>query len=104
MSIRPRQLARIGEFSLEEAVLDVLLKARHKGECLGPAAISKRTGIFREPHHASVGGNDYIVWGILGKLAKHGRIEKCPQNEAKPDKVNGWRLTDAEFRARRDDA
>ena len=104
MSIRPKQLARIGEFSLEEAVLDVLLEARHKGECLGAAAISKRTGIFREPGHASVGGNDYIVWGILGKLAKHGRIERCPQNKAKPDKLDGWRLTDAEFQSRRDDS
>lgn len=104
MSIRPKQLARIGEFNLEEAVLDVLLEARHKGECLGPAAISKRTGIFRETGHAMKSGNDAIVWGVIGKLAKHGRIEKCPQEEAKPDKVNGWRLTDAEFRARRDDS
>lgn len=104
MSIRPRQLARIGEFSLEEAVLDVLLEARHKGECLGPTAISTRAGIFREPGHAMKSGNDAIVWGILGKLAKHGCIEKCPQKEAKPDKVNGWRLTDAEFQARRDDS
>lgn len=104
MDIRPKQLARIGEFSLEEAVLDVLLEARYKGECLGPAAISKRTGIFREPGYASTSGNDYIVWGILGKLAKHRRIEKCPQNEEKPDKRDGWQLTDTEFHARRDDA
>lgn len=104
MDIRPKQLARIGEFSLEEAVLDVLLEARSKGECLGPAAISKRAGIFRETGHAMSAGNDAIVWGILGKLAKYGRIEKCPQKEAKPDKRDGWQLTDTEFQARRDDS
>ncbi len=40
--IRPKQFARIGEFCLEEAVLDVLLEAKHGSECLGPAEISKR--------------------------------------------------------------
>lgn len=32
--IRPKQLARLGEFHLEEAVLDVLLDAKHEDECL----------------------------------------------------------------------
>lgn len=48
MSIRPRQLARIGEFHLIEAVLDVLCEAYPNGYGIGAAEISKRTGIFRE--------------------------------------------------------
>lgn len=104
MNIRPKRLARIGEFNLEEAVLDVLLEARHERECLGPAEISKRAGIFREPGHAMTSGNDAIVWGILGKLAKHGRIEKCPQDKGKSHKLNGWKLTESEYRSRRDDS
>ncbi len=48
MSIRPKQLARMGEFHLEEAILDVLLKAKHEEECIGPKEISVRAGIFRD--------------------------------------------------------
>ena len=50
------------------------------------------------------GGSDYIVWGILGKLAQHGRIEGCPQEKGTADKPDGWRLTDAGFQSRRDDS
>lgn len=101
--IRPKQFARLGEFYLEEAVLDVLLEAKEGGECLGAAEIGKRAGIFRESGYAMASGNDAIVWGILGKLVKHGRIQKCPQNRAKPDKKDGWELTDEEYMVRRDD-
>lgn len=48
MSIRPKQFARIGEFHLEEAILDVLLEAKHEHKCIGMAEISKRAGIFRD--------------------------------------------------------
>ena len=103
MSIRPKQMARMGEFNLEEAVLDVLLEAQHEGECIGPAEISRRAGIFRESGHAKKSGNDDIVWGILGKLVKQGKVRKCPQNPAVPDRDDGWELAPAEFEARRDD-
>jgi len=46
--IRPKQLARLGEFHLEEAILDVLLEARHEELCLGAAEISRQAGIYRE--------------------------------------------------------
>jgi len=95
--IRPKQLARMGEFHLEEAVLDVLLEARHEGECIGAAEISKRAGVFRESGEA--GGNDAIAWGVLNKLAKHGRVERCEQSNNR----GGWQLTDDEFSIRRDD-
>ena len=48
MSIRPKQLSRMGQFYLEESILDTLLEAKHEGECLGPAEISRRAGVFRD--------------------------------------------------------
>ncbi len=101
--IRPRQLSRLGEFYLEEAILDVLLEARHEDQCIGAAAISRRAGIFREPGHAQASGNDNIVWGMLNKLVKENKVKRCPQNPAKPDKSDGWELTDEEFDRRKDD-
>ena len=44
--IRPKQHARMGEFHLEEAVLDVLLESRYENECLGAAEVGKRAGIL----------------------------------------------------------
>jgi hypothetical protein len=100
--IRPKQLARLGEFHLEEAVLDVLLEAAHEDECLGAAEISKRAGIFREG--GGGGGNvaamnDAIVTGLMIKLFNANKVERCEQ---RPN-VGGWKLTDAEFNRRRDD-
>ena len=96
--IRPKQFARIGEFHLEEAILDVLLEAQHEGDCIGPAEISKRSGIFRESGYAMASGNDNIVWGMLNKLVKEKKIERC-----KKAGRNGWQLTKEEFERRRDD-
>ena len=97
--IRPKQFARMGEFYLEEAVLDVLLEAKYENECIGPAELSKRTGIFAEAGHSMKSGNDAIVWGVLGKLAKFKRVRKCTQSNG----LGGWELTDSEFNSRRDD-
>lgn len=46
--MRPKHDARLGIFLLEEAILDVLLEAKHENICLGTAAISKKTGIFNK--------------------------------------------------------
>jgi hypothetical protein len=101
--IRPKQLARLGEFHLEEAILDVLLEAAHEEECIGGAAISERAGIYREPDSREAGGiaagNDWVVGGLLTKLRKAGRVERCEQANGR----GGWKLTDAEFQRRRDD-
>ncbi len=102
MSIRSKQFAFVGEFLLEEAVLDVLWEAKGTGECLGPAEISRRAGIFRESGHAKKVGNDDIVWGILGKLVKQGRVHKCRQDSRRSTKEDGWELTDDEFSRRHD--
>ena len=47
--LEPEQLARIGIFYLEEAVLDVLHEARHSEGWLEPKEISERLDIARSP-------------------------------------------------------
>ena len=96
--IRPKQFARMGEFHLEEAVLDVLLEAKHQGDCLGAAEISKRAGIYRERGSEDI-MNDAIVTGLLAKLADSNRVQRCTQSNDR----GGWELTDREFAIRRDD-
>ena len=96
--IRPKQHARMGMFYLEESVLDVLLESKYEQECLGPAEISKRAGIFRERGSVNI-MNDAIVTGILVKLADEDRVQRCEQ----PNMQGGWELTDKEFAERRDD-
>ena len=93
-----RHYARLGEFYLEEAVLDVLLEARYEGQCLGYSEISRRAGLYRErgPHNLM---HDAIVSGIMNKLADQGRVARCEQ----PNGRGGWKVTDAEFAARKDD-
>ena len=97
--VRPKQLSRMGQFYLEEAVLDVLLEAKHEGECIGPAEISRRAGIYRERGDANM-MNDAIVAGLLVKLHSENRVGRCTQTHANR---GGWELTDNEFASRRDD-
>ena len=105
MSIRPKQLSRMGQFYLEESILDILLEAKHEGECLGPAEISRRAGIFRDrgkgnsTNDAIVSMNDAIVTGFLVKLFGLEKVSRCTQINRK----GGWELTDKEFQSRRDD-
>lgn len=97
--VRPKQLARMGQFYLEEAVLDVLLEAKHEGECIGPAEISRRVGIYRERGDVNM-LNDAITAGLLVKLHSEKRVERCTQSHANR---GGWELTDDEFNTRRED-
>lgn len=97
--VRPKQHARIGMFHLEEAVLDVLLEAKHKGDCIGPAEISRKAGIFRDRGEVNI-MNDAIVTGILVKMADEGRVSRCRQAGANR---GGWELTNREYAQRRDD-
>lgn len=105
--IRPKQFARMGEFYLEEAILDVLLEAKHQGQCIGAAAIGKRTGIFGKSGDEKKGEvknwNDGIVTGCLNKMMQKGRVQRCKQAGKPASKDGGWELTDAEFDRRRDD-
>ncbi|MDR2709360.1 MAG: hypothetical protein LBC07_05250 [Elusimicrobiota bacterium] len=97
-NIRPKQFTRIGEFYLEEAVLDVLLEARcENGDaCIGAAEISKRAGIYGDT--GKVHMNDAIATGLLNKLCAAGKVERCSQR----NKRGGWKITDKEFERRKD--
>ncbi len=97
MPDNPKQLARIGEFYLEEAVLNVLLRAQQTRTCLGPSDISKQAGIYRgsgKKERTSMQGA--IAQGMLYKLEEQGRIEQCKQVNGR----NGWQLTNTEFEVR----
>ena len=100
--IRPKQFGRMGEFYLEEAILDVLLEAKHENECLGAAEIGRKSGIFREGGGSISGApssfNDAIVTGMLIKLLKAGKVQRC----GSPPK-QGYQLSDDEFKTRKDD-
>ncbi len=100
VGLRPKQLVRWSMFYLEEAILDILLEARHKGECsITAAEIGRRGGgdILRGMEGPT--GRDWIVWHILKKLETEGRVEtNPPQTSRKP-----WRLTEEEFERRHDE-
>ena len=98
--VRPKQFARMGEFYLEEAILDVLLEAKHEGHCLGPAEISKRAGIYRKGGVGLKNANEWLTHAILSKLFGQSRVERCTQHEKD---AGGWELTNEEFERRRDD-
>ena len=99
IGIRPSQLARMGQFHLEEAVLDVLSESKHEDECIGAAEISRRAGIFRDRGVVDI-MSDAITTGLLVKLHSEGRVERCTQSHTNR---GGWELTDSEFAFRRDD-
>jgi len=90
--IRTKQFAQIGEFLLQEAVLDVLLDAKRNGEeeWVRLSDISKRAGIYRE---REVFTGDAIAGGLLNKLYSEKRVEH--KNKF------GWKLADAEFAKRK---
>lgn len=98
MNIRPKQLTRIGQFYLEEAILDILLEAKHENECIGAAEISRRAGIFRDRGKENI-MNDAIATGFLVKLSDENKVLRCEQESGR----GGWELTDTEFQSRRDD-
>lgn len=97
MSIRPKQLSRIGEFHLQEALLDVLCDAYPEDSGVGAAEISRRAGIYRDPGVMNM--NDAIVHGLLNQLYDQGKVERAPQAGGR----GGWKLTEREYERRRDD-
>lgn len=71
--------AALGMFYLEEAVVAVLQSAHDSGEeSLGPAEISRRAGLFRNPGlgPSDQGSFDDLTSGTLAKLIAGGRIER----------------------------
>jgi len=73
-----------GERLLEEAVLEVLFKARQSGEAsVGATEIARRAGISEGSYPAFSGA---FVNGALGNLYKAGKVEPDRQGRTK------WRL------------
>ena len=97
MSIRPKQLSRLGEFYLQEAVLDVLCSAYPERLGINAAEISKRAGMYRST--GAAGMNDAIVHGVLNQLEEQDKVWRVnPKIRGK-----GWMLTEDEYERRRDD-
>ena len=90
--LHPKQLARIGIFYLEEAVLDVLLEAKYEQELLWPADICERANMT----YILFEKGD-MAYGVLAKLEAEGRVESSPKPKRR------WQLTDEEFEKRRED-
>ena len=87
----PEQLAQKGIFYLEEAILDVLLKAWEKGEYPSIPVVDIKKGI-------GAGDWDRDQWltaTILRKLEGEGRVEQKGSR-------GPWQLTNAEYANRRD--
>ena len=89
--LEPEQLARIGIFYLEEAVLDVLHGAKHNEEWLMTVEIYRQVDISRSSRNSYLP----ILAGILDKLEGEGRIERDSKRKQR------WQLTEEEFRRRR---
>ena len=98
MSIRPRQLSRMGTFYLQEAVLDILYEHYPEGYGIGAADISRRAGIYRDRGPSDI-MNDAIVTGVLNSLHEQGKVGRIEQEGGR----GGWRLTESEYNQRRDD-
>ena len=96
----PEQLARIGIFYLEEALLDVLYAAKHNQEWLPPAEISETVSILPAVSRCLRGIKYPIVRGILAKLEDEGCVKPSTHERGENQM---WQLTDEEFEKRCDD-
>ena len=90
-------MARLGEFHLQEAVLEVLTESHPNGFGIGAAEVGRRAGIYRDTGAAQM--NDAIVTGILNQLHEQGKVERADQENER----GGWRLVEREFERRRGD-
>ena len=85
---QPRMLTRLALIHLDEAVLEVMFKARDKNYLfLQPTQISSLLGILTAKE---IKGPDYpIVHGILERLASKGLVRPEPAKSRSP-----WTLTE----------
>ena len=87
-----KQLARIGVFHIEEAILDTLFQA--DDEYTRSADISRAIGIKSWDNY------DWIVGRILrSRLEKDGRVEA---QLSESGQKTGWKLTTREYNRRAD--
>ena len=92
--LEPEQLARIGIFYLEQAVLDVFFRARKDNWSLQPVDISEA---LRIPATQIKGASYSTVHGILDKLASKGLVRQ-ENEQAKA----AWELTQKGYEYLRD--
>ncbi|MDE0316903.1 MAG: hypothetical protein OXM61_18620 [Candidatus Poribacteria bacterium] len=89
----PKQLTRIGIFYLEEAILNVLLEAKQKGNDLRLVDIEKKIGTYRawerEPN--------WLPRTVLYKLEEEKRVQVRLSEKGR---AIGFQLTDAEYNKR----
>lgn len=94
-------MSRLGEFHLQESILEVLYKAKlanpENEHGIGAADISRRSGIYRGPKKKKM--NDSIVTGLLYQLHEMGKVKRANQVNNRP----GWRINDNEYKRRQDD-
>lgn len=87
----PKQLARVGIFYIEEAILEVLfeaMEAQEEDPFLRAVDVARKIGVKHWTNE------NWLVSDILYKLRAEGRVE---QRE-----VGGpWKLTEAEYQKRR---
>lgn len=72
----------LGMQYLEEAVMEVLLEAAQGDECLGPAEVTLRAGLYRGTFLKNA-----IAAGTLNKLLEEGRVVRCLQANGR----GGWK-------------
>ena len=84
-----KQLARVGVFYLEEAVLNVLFEAMGAQEdpFVRAVNIARKIGVKHWDKE------NWVVSGILRKLEAEGRVEQRK-------KQGPWKLTEAEYQRR----
>lgn len=92
MSLDIKRNSELGQFYLEQAVIEVLYEVYDNSGCLGASEISKKASIYRDRGKENI-MNDAIVTGILIKLSDEGRVERCFQDNGK----GGWKLTAKEY-------
>ena len=94
----PKQLARTGIFYLEEAILDVLLEEREKGnDFVTDVNVQKAIGMYGQTWDG--GNSNWLTNSILNKLEMEERID-CKRNENNR-RTGGSRLSDTEYEKRK---
>ena len=93
----PKQMARLGVFHIEEAILDILFQA--DGQYVRAIDISRDCGMSQ-----SWDESHWIIAAILNKLEIDKRVE-ARRGEPKPGRkgrASGWKLTVHESNRRAD--
>lgn len=93
--MQPRQLARIGIFYLEEAVLDVLFQAMESGgdPFVNVAEITRKIGV-----KVVWNKGEWCVRDICKELHVKGRVE--PKHSSNGKQIRGYKLTKTEYNKR----